>query len=307
MSLPNYQILMLPLLRCAEFGNEVKTSDCVDLIAKQLNLTEEEISQPLPSGRQTIFNNRVHWARTYLAKAKVIESTKRGHFKITARGIEILKNNPLQIDNSFLSQFPEFVEWKNLNDNETNNKTIIDSQQVTESLATPEEDIAKSYALINAQLRSDLVEYLLNVSPSQFESIIIDLLIAMGYGGGRNEMGKSLGRSGDGGVDGIIKEDELGLDVVYIQAKRYDPSNIIGRPAIQSFAGSLEGFNATKGVFVTTSSFADTATEYVQRIHKRIILIDGKELANLMIRHDVGVRIKDVYKIKRIDEDYFAE
>ncbi len=307
MSVPDYQSLMLPLLESAKDAGEVKTSECVDKIAKMLRLSEEDVGELLPSGKQTLLSNRVFWAKTYMAKAKLIESTKRGYFKITDRGYTTLNKNPQGINNRILSQFPEFVQWTEKSSSNSNQNVKADGASLEESPITPEEQIEKVHLSIVKQLENDILEYVAAVTPSQFERIIVDLLISMGYGGGRSEMGRALGRSNDGGVDGVIKEDELGLDVVYIQAKRYDPSNSIGRPALQGFAGSLEGFNATKGVFVTTSSFAASAYEYVQKIHKRIILIDGKELAKLMIRHNVGVRPKEVYEVKKIDEDYFDE
>jgi restriction system protein len=305
MSVPDYQSLMLPLLKCAEHGAEVRTSECVDKIAHTLNLSDDDINELLPSGKQTLLSNRVFWAKTYMSKAKVIESTKRGCFKITDRGLELLKSKPEFIENKILYRFPEFASWKDKgssNDSEPTKDLVVEDLGIT-----PEEQIERAHLSITKQLQNEVLEFVLGVSPAQFERIIVDLLISMGYGGGRSEMGRALGRSNDGGVDGVIKEDELGLDVVYIQAKRYDPSNSIGRPVLQNFAGSLEGFNATKGVFVTTSSFVNSAYEYVQKIHKRIILIDGKELSKLMIRHNVGVRAKEIYEVKKIDEDYFAE
>jgi restriction system protein len=307
MSVPDYQSLMLPLLQCAENGQEVRTSDCVENLGKKLGISESDMNQLLPSGKQTVFSNRIHWARTYMAKANLVEPTKRGHFRITQRGQEVLRSNPAQINNDDLSKFPEFQKWReqSISGNEKK-EGANDAEPVNQDL-TPEESIERSSLLLIRQLQKDVLESILSASPSFFEKVIVDLLIAMGYGGGRAEMGEALGKSHDGGVDGVIKEDELGLDVVYIQAKRYDPSNTIGRPAIQAFVGGLEGFNASKGVFVTTSSFASPARDYASRIQKRIILIDGDELSRLMIRHGVGVRTKETYEVKRLDEDYFAE
>jgi restriction system protein len=306
MAVPDYQSLMLPLLQCASEGKEVKTADCVNAIANKLKLSEADIEELLPSGKQTLISNRTFWAKSYLTKAGLLESTRRGYIKITSRGLSVLDKNPRRIDNETLSQFPEFLSWQEKSRSSLGNDNIkkTDDEQ---GIASPEEKMEQAYATLKAQLKAEILESLYSVSPSMFERIIIDLLIAMGYGGGRLEMGKALGKTGDGGVDGVIKEDELGLDVVYIQAKKYKPDSSIGRPDIQAFVGSLEGFNATKGVFVTTSSFANTVHEYVQKIHKRIVLIDGNDLAELMIRHNVGVRIKDVYDLKKLDEDYFVE
>jgi len=306
MTIPDYQSLMLPLLQCAENGREVRTSDCVDLLGKKLGLSESDMNELLPSGKQTVFSNRIHWARTYMAKANLVEPTKRGHFKITQRGQKMLSSNPDKINNDTLSRFPEFQEWRERSVADKNSKGGATAEPVHQDL-TPEEAIESFSLLLNRQLQKDVLDSILNASPSFFEKVIVDLLIAMGYGGGRAEMGEALGQSNDGGVDGVVKEDALGLDVVYIQAKRYNPSNTIGRAAIQAFVGSLEGFNASKGVFVTTSSFASSVKDYVSRIQKRIILLDGDELARLMIRHGVGVRTKETYEVKRLDEDYFVE
>lgn len=306
MAVPDFQTLMRPLLKFGEGGVEIRTSDCVDDIACQFNLTNDEKEEMLPSGRQPLLLNRIHWARTYLGKAQVITSPRRGYFKITPRGLDLLKNGPDRITIKTLEQYSEFLEWRDVqsgNENKSNKPLINDDSQDKSS----EEKLEEAHLELNSQLKADILQNLYDVSPAMFEKIIVDLLIAMGYGGGRAEMGKALGKTGDGGVDGIIKEDELGLDVVYIQAKKHKIDSSISRPDIQSFAGSLEGFNATKGVFVTTAKFANTVEEYVNRIHKRIVLIDGSRLASLMIRHGVGVRVKNVYELKDLDEDYFLE
>ena len=307
MPVPDFQTIMRPLLECGKKGEEVKTSECIELLATHFNLTAEEIDEMLPSGRQPLFFNRVHWARTYLGKAKLIESTRRGYFKITNIGLDVLKTGPERITINYLKNFEGYREWVDdytSNEGDTDRK---DSDLSSDNNISPEERIEKSHVFLDEQLKKDILQNLYEVTPSMFERIIVDLLIAMGYGGGRAEMGRALGQTNDGGVDGVIKEDELGLDVIYIQAKKYDLESSIGRPAIQSFVGSLEGFNATKGVFVTTGSFASTVKEYVEKIHKKIVLIDGKRLATLMIRHNVGVRIKNTYELKTLDEDYFLE
>lgn len=304
MTVPNYQTIMKPLLECSNELGEVRTSNCVDIIAKKLNLSQEDREELLPSGKQTILANRTHWARTYMSKAGLIEPTKRGYFKITDRGQKVLQEHSI-VNNDLLKKFDEFNQWQELSSSNGNGDSS-DTINSDEDLS-PEEKIEQANTIIETQLKTDILQNLYDVTPTMFERIIVDLLISMGYGGGRAEMGKALGQTNDGGVDGVIKEDELGLDVVYIQAKKYKLDSTIGRPDIQSFVGSLEGFNATKGVFVTTGSFANTVEEYISRIHKRIVLIDGKRLASLMIRSNVGVRVKNTYELKSLDEDYFSE
>jgi restriction system protein len=312
MSVPDYQSLMLPVLKCISDGKEWRIGECADRTAEKLNLSQEDKETLLPSGKQTVLYNRIAWAVSYMEKAELIERSRRGYFRITSQGNTILEENPERIDIKTLSKFPKFDEWRkrsaeNSSEAKNDNSTAIVQQQ--KNHLSPEEQIEQAYASIHAQLKADLLDNLTSelVSPSMFERIIVDLLIAMGYGGGRAEMGKALGRSGDGGVDGVIREDSLGLDVVYIQAKKYKFDSTIGREDIQKFSGSLDMFKATKGVFVTTSSFAKTAKEYVEQIHKRIVLIDGDRLAELMIRHNVGVRQKENYEVKKLDEDYFSE
>ncbi len=306
MAIPDYQSLMRPLLACAINQGETTISQCAIKIAPLLNLSKNEVEMLLPSGKQTILSNRLHWAKFYMSKAGIIESTKRGFFKTTDRAKEILNDHPHRIDNETLLKYPEFKEFQK-NTKTSNNDIPKNVSTINSDESSPEEKIEQAYISLHTTLKAEILDSLYNVSPSMFERIMVDLLIAMGYGGGRLEIGKALGKSGDGGVDGLIKEDELGLDVVYIQAKKYKLDATISRPDIQAFVGSLEGFNATKGVFVTTSSFSNSAREYVQKIHKRIVLLDGNDLAELMIRHEVGVRIKENYQLKRIDEDYYIE
>ncbi len=295
---------MLPLLRNAAItGGETSVTDLSDKIAAQLGLSDEDIGRVLPSGKQTVFRNRLNWAKSYMGKAKLVESTRRGHFCVTERGLELLNTNPQMIDVSVLAKFPEFAAWTS-----EERKSDVADDQITEiSEIDPEEQMAVSFSKLTKSLSADLIERVHSFSPAFFEQLIVDLLLAMGYGGGRAEMGRSLGKSGDGGIDGVIKEDELGLDVVYVQAKRYAANNAVPVREVRDFIGSLEGHRASKGVFVTTSTFPSSAREFVERVSKRVILIDGIELARLMIRHNVGVRVKDAYEIKKIDEDYFSE
>jgi len=306
MPIPDYQTLMLPVLRRAASG-PVKMSDCLDGIAQEFDLTADEITEMLPSGRQAIFYNRCQWAKTFMSKAGLLESAGRGYFQITEAGQQLLSENPQKISNATLEQYPQFVQWKEISAANKGQTERISPAPIESDKATPEERIESDHAALMAELRSEVLDRILDSTPAFFEQLIIDLLLAMGYGGGRAEMGRAIGRSGDGGIDGIIKEDALGLDIIYIQAKRYSPGNSVGRPEVQSFAGSLDGVGANKGLFVTTSSFSSGAREYSERIAKRIILIDGDELARLLIRHDVGVRTRNTFEVKKLDEDYFSE
>ncbi len=248
--------------------------------------------------------NRVHWAITYLIKAGLLTRPKRGYFTITERGKKVLAENPDKISNKFLEQFPEFLAFKNKKkaDDESSGTSTDDA-----SSATPEERIDAAYSEITTEIKSEILAKVLDGSPEFFEKLIVNLLVAMGYGGSSFEAGQHLGGSGDEGIDGVINEDTLGLDLIYIQAKRYAPGNTIGRPEIQKFAGSLIGKGANKGVFVTTSAFSHQADEYAETVPQRIILIDGERLATLMLEHNVGVRILQSIDLKRIDEDFFTE
>ncbi|MPZ59302.1 MAG: restriction endonuclease [Rhizobiales bacterium] len=304
MAVPDYQSVMLPLLRkVGEADGETYVSALIDEVGKELELSEADVTQLVPSGRQTVFSNRLHWAKTYVQRAGLLESTRHGYFRITERGRQVLAEKPARINNAYLSRFPEFVEWKSRDRTPEERSTDL----VSDATASPDDQIAASYGRLTKELSEELVLRMHKSSPSFFERLIIDLLVGMGYGGGRAEMRRALGRSGDAGIDGVIKEDELGLDVVYVQAKRYAPENGVPVREVRDFIGSLEGHRASKGVFVTTSYFPDSAIQFVDRVSKRVILIDGVELARLMIKHNVGVRIKDTYEIKKVDEDYFVE
>lgn len=308
MAVPDFQSLMLPVLRATAAG-EISSTELRDRVATEMKLSEDDVSEMLPSGRQTTFVNRTSWANISLQRAGLVEKVRRGVYRITDEGKRVLANRPERIDMRFLARFPSYVDWRqrSVSGSRVASDEADVSGQVSEGTATPEEQIEKSHLALAAALEADLLDRIRELSPAFFESLIVDLLIAMGYGGGRAEMGKAVGRSGDGGIDGIIKEDALGLDIVYMQAKRYGPENTVGRPDVQSFAGSLDGVGATKGIFFTTSTFAKSAREFAEKISKRIVLIDGQELAKLMVRHNVGVRVRTAYEIKRIDEDYFSE
>jgi restriction system protein len=289
MPIPDYETLMLPALRLAARG-EVSVRECIERLADEFHLTDDEREQLLPSGKQTRFANRVHWAVTYLAQAGLLERTRRGYARATQRGIGVLKRDLDGIDEKLLAEFPEFKAFKERRHAE--NEGLSDVSSVTPPAlagSTPEELIDAAYTEITDELRATLLERIANSSPAFFERLIVDLLLEMGYGGSRAEAGQRLGKTGDGGVDGIIKEDFLGLDAVYLQAKRYAPGNVVGVDKVREFAGSLVERGASKGVFVTTSHFAPAAKTYVDRVPQRIVLIDGPELTRLMVRLDVSV------------------
>ena len=301
MSLPSYQQLMLPALQTlGQRNDEISVAGLEDEVVKTLGISAEERARMLPSGNQTVFSNRLNWARAYLSKAGLIELPRRGYCRATDRGRELLAERVNEIDLGMLERYPEFLAWR------SQQKPAPHLGQ-TAPPDNPEEVMASSFEMLNSELARDIVQRVHSFSAAFFERLIVDLLVRMGYGGGRLEMGRSLGRVGDGGVDGVIKEDELGLDVVYVQAKRLDPDTGVPLREVRDFVGGLEGHRATKGVFVTTSYFPSTAYDFITRVSKRVVLIDGGELANLMIRHRVGVRIKDKYEVKKIDEDYFVE
>jgi restriction system protein len=304
MAVPDYQSLMLPVLVASSKG-EVRIGSVVDDLADQLALTPDERSELLPSGKQTVFSNRVHWAKSYLSKACLVELTRRGYFRITPRGQAALAANPAQIDNKFLAQFEEFRQFRdrsNGNGEADNGAAVhaLDTQQ-----HTPDETMRLAHRQIESALGQDLLDRIRKAPPDFFERLIVNLLLAMGYGGTADNPGRTLGRSGDDGVDGVIDQDSLGLDRVYIQAKRYAAENTIGAAAIRDFFGSLDRHKATKGLFVTTSTFSPSAKETIELLSKRIVLIDGDQLAKLMIRHGVGCRLEDTLYIKKVDEEFF--
>lgn len=300
MSIPDYQSLMLPLLKLAADSNEHSFRDAVDALANQFNLSDSDRREPIPSGTQPLISNRVGWARTYMKKAGLLESKRRGYFNITDRGLSILSEDPSEINAAFLRQFPEFVEWQKPKEKPPTSKK--DEHAVPE---TPEEQIGISFQQVNQDLANDLIDTVKGCTPLFFERLVIDLLLSMGYGGTRKDAGQAIGKSGDEGIDGIIKEDRLGLDIVYIQAKKWD--QVVGRPEIQKFAGALQGKRAKKGIFITTSTFTSNANEYVSNIDSKIVLIDGEDLAQLMIDHNIGVNTVNTYELKRIDSDYFTD
>jgi restriction system protein len=301
-TVPDYQSLMLPVLRAAAAG-ERRIGAVVQGLAEELGLSEAARAALLASGRQTIFANRVHWAKTYLAKAGLVEATKRGHFRLTQRGADVLAASPERIDNRFLSRFEEFRQFSDRSAQPTDDEVVPEPADAAEQ--TPDEIMRAAHRRIEAALAEDLLDRVRAAPPDFFERLIVNLLLAMGYGGSAADAGRALGRSGDDGVDGVIDQDALGLDRVYIQAKRYAAGNSVGPSAIRDFFGSLDRHKAAKGLFVTTSGFTSSARETADYLSKRIVLIDGEQLTRLMIRHNVGCRIEEVLHVKKVDEDFF--
>ncbi len=303
MPIPDFQTIMLPMLRAASDGKEYALRDMRQLLAEEFGLSEEEKTALLPSGRQRIFANRVAWSKVYLGQAGLLTSPKRGFLKISQRGIEVLRQKPERIDIKFLDRFPEFVEFRTSgkkNHAETEPSAISGPEP-----ETPEEALEAAYQSLRTALATELLTRVKAAAPQFFERLVVELLLAMGYGGSRKEAGEAIGKSGDEGIDGIINEDRLGLDVIYLQAKKWEGT--VGRPELQKFVGALQGKRARKGVFITTGSFSPEAIDYVSRIDPKIVLIAGRHLAELMIDFNIGVTALASYQLKRIDTDYFGE
>lgn len=304
--IPDYQSLMLPLLKIVSDGKEHKYRDLIEELAIVFELTDEERKELLASGTQAIFDNRVGWAKTYLKKAGLIDSPKRAMVVITDLGQEILNTKPDRIDAKFLRQFSSFLEFQNASraeSEEPEEETI--SKDTTEQ--TPEETLDLAYRRIRKALASELLNKVVELSPAFFERLVVELLVKMGYGGSLKDAGKAMGKSGDEGIDGTIKEDKLGLDIIYIQARRWKPGNVVGRPELQKFVGALAGQGAKKGIFITTSNFTKEAIEYSPRNETKIVLIDGQQLAQLMIDYNLGCATQQTYELKKVDGDYFGE
>lgn len=302
MAIPDYQTIMLPVLKFAGDKKEHSIREAIDHIADLFKLTEEQRKEVLPSGRSYIIDNRVGWARTYLKKAGLLEDTRRSYFRITDNGAEVLAKSPTEINIKFLQQFPEFNEFRKRKDDEEEERGQAMQEETSQ---TPQELLEYGYQKIKRDLAQELIELVKKASSRFFEQLVVELLLKMGYGGSIKDAGKAIGQSGDGGIDGIIKEDKLGLDVIYIQAKRWE--NVVGSKEIRNFVGSLVGQKANKGVFITTSGFTKDALEYVKTITHKVILIDGEMLAQLMIENNVGVSTVISYEVKKIDSDYFVE
>ena len=301
MPIPDFQTLMLPFLTMARDNVEHSSNDFIGPLADMYQLTQEERSAMLASGTQRIFHNRVHWAKAYLKMAGLIENTRRGYFKISERGQQVLNEKPDKITIGYLKRFPDFQVVRE------RKKESISSEENFEDVVsqTPQEQIEHAFNTIDNALGQELLQKIKNCSWRFFEQLVVDLLLKMGYGGSKTEAASVIGRSGDEGIDGVIKEDRLGLDVIYVQAKKWDAT--IGRPEIQKFVGALAGQGAKKGVFITTSKFSTDATTYLPKNETKVILIDGQKLVELMIEFELGVSIKEVYKLKITDDDYFIE
>jgi restriction system protein len=278
--------------------------DLIAVLAKEFELTDDDLREMLPSGATTTFGSRVSWACTYLKQAVLLSAPKRGCVSITQRGLDVLSEKPKVINTLFLRRYPEFLAFQ-ARGKTTEQNTDAGAQEPSQG-NTPHEAIENAYQKLRAQLADDLLETIKSCPPAFFERLVVDLLVKMGYGGSLADAGRAVGKSGDGGIDGIIKEDKLGLDVIYIQAKRWD-SNSVGRPQVQQFAGALQGQRAGKGIFITTSNFTEDAHNFVGDIGSKIVLVDGDELAKLMIDHGIGVTTAAAYEVKRVDSDYFAE
>ncbi|OPZ72925.1 MAG: Mrr restriction system protein [bacterium ADurb.Bin478] len=303
MAIPDFQSIMLPLLEFAGDGQEHTNQDAFDALIHRFHLTEDEQKALLPSGQQSIINNRIAWARAHLKMALLIENTKRGVFRITERGRETLDIHPVEINIKFLRQFAEYEAARRHYREELKEKNAKGAEE--QAMSTPAEQLEIAYQLLRENLIEEILSQLKGASPGFFEKVVIEVLVKMGYGGSRKDAGQAIGRSGDEGIDGIIKEDRLGLDIIYIQAKKWEEP--VSRPEIQKFAGALQGKRARKGIFITTSRFCDTAKDFASNLENKIILVDGEQLAQYMIDFGVGVSTEAVYEIKRIDTDYFSD
>jgi restriction system protein len=302
MSIPDFQTLMRPLLEFAADGKLHSNQEVREGLANKFRLTDQELIELLPSGRQTIFSNRVAWAKVYLSHAGLLDAPQRGHFKISNRGREVLENGPERITVGYLEKFPEFREFRTPTKKETAASPRVEPEGADQ---TPEELLEAAHLRLRSDLSTDLIGRVKKCSPQFFERLVVELMLKMGYGGSRKEAGEAVGASGDEGIDGVINEDRLGLDTVYLQAKRWEGT--VGRPEIQKFVGALHGKRAKKGVFITTGVFSSECREYVRNIEPKVVLIDGNQLAEFMIDFNVGVDPVTSYEIKRVVSDYFEE
>lgn len=306
MATPDFQSFFYPILKLASDRKEHSLQEVRDNLTRYFALTEEDKAERVPSGTQTKFDNRIYWTKSYFVKAKLVEQTKRAHFKITERGLTFLSKFKNNITINDLKEIQEFKEFSNNTNNESGNTTkSVEIQNTIFENKTPLENLEDSYSIIHNELAIELLEKVKSNTWQFFEDLVVDLMVKMGYGGSRNKAGEKLKRTSDEGIDGIINEDKLGLDVIYLQAKKWTSEGGIGRPEIQKFVGALHGQRAKKGVFITTSYFSKTSYEYVKTIDPKVILIDGQALANLMIENNVGTSTVESYQIKKIDLDYF--
>lgn len=308
MTIPDFQSLMLPALRfAAERNDEVSIRDLSQQIAQGFRLTAEELKQPLPSGRAPQFYNRLQWAVFHLRKAGLLSTPRRAHIAITSQGRELANRGLERIDLRVLNEYPEFRRFREQSSRTSDGERDPDPHPLAGNGATPLEALEDNYQRLRSALVDDLLDRITAASPTFFEQLVVELLLEMGYGGSRADAGRALGRSGDEGIDGIIKEDRLGLDAIYIQAKRWRRDRAVGRPEIQQFAGALAGRSASKGIFLTTSRFTEEARSFVEKLTTKIALVDGQELAGLMIDHGIAVTTVATYAVRRIDSDYFDE
>ena len=305
MAVPDYQTLMLPVLQALSDGAEIPIAEVRARVAIAKHLTDEDLREMPSSGRQPVFANRLSWAVIYMERAGLVERVRRAVYRVTAEGEQLLKREPERIDVKVLYTYPAFLAWKSTGTPSAGQTGSI--EESNESTDTPEEALERAAQQLRDALEFDMLDRVRKATPVFLEQVVIDLLISMGYGGGNAAMGRITRGSGDGGIDGTIREDTLGLDEVYVQAKKYADGNTVGEPELRNFAGAIDAAGTTKGVFVTTASFTRSAQNYVERSPKRIVLIDGKELARLMVTHEVGVRTQICHEIKRIDEDYFSQ
>jgi len=303
--IPSYEEIMLPLLKLLGDSKEHSLQEADDKLSAQFNLSENERREFLPSGTQPVFRNRLGWARTYMKKAGLLSSPKRAYFKITDRGQALLNERPTELSAEFLNRYPEFVEFKTIkrikDTGEEPNGNLFDTAEEK----TPEEALEFAFQKLRSELAKEVLEVVKSCSPAFFEKLVVDLLIRMGYGGSRKDAGQALGKSGDGGIDGIIKEDKLGLDTIYLQAKKWE--NSVPVKEIRDFTGALASKKAKKGIFITTSSFPQSVYDFVTQVEYKIVLIDGERLSSLMIEHNVGLSTINEYQVKKIDSDYFEE
>lgn len=300
MPIPDYQTLMLPLLELTGQHASIQMNQAVQLLSKEFKLTDSDCRQKLPSGKQTIIQNRVGWARTYLKKAGLLDSPERGYIVITDLGKNVLSENTARIDVQFLRQFPEFLNFY-----ENHKSNMVSNEIQNDNPKTPEEILEDSFIQLKNNVLIELLNKIKSCSPVFFENLVVNTIVKMGYGGSLQEAGRAIGKSGDEGIDGIINEDKLGLDVIYLQAKKWEGT--VGRPEIQKFAGALQGKRAKKGIFITTSEFSSEAREYVRNVDAKIILINGRQFAEIMWEYNIGINNSAVYDIKKLDMDYFSE
>jgi restriction system protein len=302
MPIPDFQSIMLPLLKLCSDGQEHTSREMVEALAREYGLTPEELKQMLPSAQQRVFDNRVAWAKAHMKMAALLENVRRGVFRITDRGMVVLGESPKAINLAFLRKFPEY---RSVREPHQNNQITEDATSKELETKTPAERLEDAYMVLRESLANELLVQLKSSSPAFFEKVVVEVLVKMGYGGSIKDAGEAVGKSGDEGIDGIIKEDRLGLDIIYIQAKRWETT--VSRPEIQKFAGALQGKRARKGIFLTTSDFSKSAHEFVKAIESKIVLISGRELADFMIDFGVAVSTDAVYELKRLDSDYFEE